>query len=84
MLGLLPWLDLTFWHYIYLTVFLVILVFVLSAKISSINGSKQTKFYYFASISIITMGMFGIVGWTLHFVLSFISYALVTEFSDDY
>ena len=83
-LGLLPWLDLTFWHYVYLSVFLVVLVFVLSAKISSINSSKHTKFYYFAAISLISMGLFGVVGWILHLSLSFVSYALVSEFSNDY
>jgi|SaaInl4_100m_RNA_FD_contig_21_2913771_length_493_multi_5_in_0_out_0_1 hypothetical protein len=84
LLGLLPWLDLTFWNYSYLTIFLVILVFVVSAKISSIKSSKHTKFYYFAASSLISMGLFGIVGWVSHLGLSFISYALVSEFSGDY
>ena len=82
--GLLPWLDLAFWNYVYLTVFLIVLIFVVSTKISSINGTKQTKFYWFAAISLITIGAFGILGWIAHLVLSLISYALTSEFSDDY
>jgi hypothetical protein len=33
---------------------------------------------------LITMGAFGILGWIAHLVLSLISYALTSEFSDDY
>ena len=82
--GILPSLDLTGWHYVYLTLFLLAGAVAVSVKIASSKKSKQTKFYYFLSFGLGSLLLFGLVGVSVLLVIAIVAYALFSEFRNDY
>ncbi len=82
--GLLPMLELSFWLYLYLTIGLIILSFVIAVKVSSSSKTNAQKFYIVSVISFIALLLFGFIGWIFFMIVTAISYALMTEFRKDY
>ena len=78
--GLLPLLEFTLWNYVYLIIFLITVIFVLTLKIFSMG---EKKLYCYAIMLLISLCFFGLLGFSLHCILTLVFYAMISEFGND-